>query len=230
MTKASTETHARALPSTTLTPAPRRRLSPHDLAEANRGLVYTIVERVRHSHGRFCPEYEDLIQAGYLGLLRAAGVNPGVGRHGLQPSRFDPEKGKFSTYACAWIWKEAMRYRSDGGVGRGTSRAIGEHRLLRGAGDVADEVSARSREPLAADRLEAEDEACLLLGAINRLPPRWADIVRRRRGIGGEELNLVEIGKLHGISRERVRQIQCAAESQLPALIALERGARRKRA
>ncbi len=55
------------------------------------GLPVTILKQFKG----LCPD-EDLLQAGFLGLIRAA--------HG-----YDPTKGKFSTYAAPWI-RQSMRF------------------------------------------------------------------------------------------------------------------------
>lgn len=61
--------------------------------------------------------------------------------------------------------------------------------------------------------------------AMTRLDERHADVVRRRYGFDGEPQTLREIGESYGLSRERARQLETAALSQLrkalrsPALV-----------
>ena len=57
---------------------------------------------------------------------------------------------------------------------------------------------------------------------IGRLPHRQAQIIRYRYGIQGPALTLAEIGQRFQITRERVRQIQAAAEERLHRYILAE--------
>jgi RNA polymerase primary sigma factor len=78
---------------------------------------------------------------------------------------------------------------------------------------LADE---RAEAPLAA-LLGADDEH-LLRKSLERLGPREAAVLCLRFGLNGEEpLTLKEIGDHFGLTRERVRQIECAALKKLRA-------------
>jgi RNA polymerase primary sigma factor len=101
--------------------------------EANQRLVFTVARRFRgHSL-----EFEDLVQEGNLGLIRAV-------------ERFDPERGlRFSTYAVWWI-RQAIQ------------RAIEERgRLIRLPGHATEEAARlwRAVDQLAADLERAPDLA-----------------------------------------------------------------------
>jgi RNA polymerase primary sigma factor len=89
---------------------------------------------------------------------------------------------------------------------------------------VIDELIDPDREqpsPLAQmEQTQVLDEVMFLL---RELPPIEADILRKRFGLETEqELTLEEIGERHGLSRERIRQLQ------LNALDKLRRALRRK--
>lgn len=68
---------------------------------------------------------------------------------------------------------------------------------------------------------EAMDHKLLLdnlLELFDKLPPRDADILRKRMGMGGEaEMTLKEIGRHYGLTAERVRQLQEQALAKLRA-------------
>ncbi len=65
--------------------------SAHDLVLANRGLVYTVVRRLCERFGTPARRHEeDLVQAGFVGLVRAA-------------RRYRPERGAFTSYATVAI-------------------------------------------------------------------------------------------------------------------------------
>ena len=111
--------------------------------EENIGLVHTCAKRF---HGRG-PEYEDLFQAGCVGLVKAV-------------DHFEPERGFcFSTYAVPLIIGEMRRLFRDGGSVR-VSRSIRELSLK--ASRVREELTAQwDREPTIseiASRLERTPE------------------------------------------------------------------------
>lgn len=71
----------------------------NELVLENQGLVYYVVNRY-YKHNKIM-EREDIIQTGYLGLVKAA-------------HKFDKSKGvKFSTFATTTIWGEISRYIRD---------------------------------------------------------------------------------------------------------------------
>lgn len=177
------------------------------------GLVVVTVARMTYKRrpARFDPSHDDLVQFGVLGLMKAAGWH-GRGKHG---SEYDPEKGKFSTYACRWIRQAVQRALLTGGVGYGMERMEGERQILCGSedSDMTDAPAHADGPDVALERKEqAERVKCALRG----LSAREADIVRRYWGIGGgHEETLQDIAVTHGISRERVRQIKLEAMDKL---------------
>ena len=57
--------------------------------------------------------------------------------------------------------------------------------------------------------------------AIASLDARSADVIRRRHGFAGHPAETLEqIGATYGLTRERIRQIQKAAEAQLEQALA----------
>ena len=87
-------------------PAPPRiaragRRAHERITQANLRLSVRFAARFKHLRN---VEFEDLVQAGNLGLIRAA-------------EKFDPALGyRFSTYAYWWIWKAVTRYIERQGV------------------------------------------------------------------------------------------------------------------
>jgi RNA polymerase primary sigma factor len=80
-------------------------------------------------------------------------------------------------------------------------------------GDLLEDESApRPIDTIVASELEATARA-----ALGVLTAREADIVRRRFGLGtgGAEETLEEIGRRHGVTRERIRQIEAKALDKL---------------
>jgi RNA polymerase primary sigma factor len=61
----------------------------------------------------------------------------------------------------------------------------------------------------------------IIADALAKLPDRQADVIRKRFGIGHDmEMTLEEIGQIYGVTRERIRQIEAKALTNLkhPAL------------
>lgn len=63
------------------------------IVEDNKGLVHWVARRYRVNES----DYDDLIQEGYMGLMRAA-------------ETFNSDKGAFSSYAVQWIRSKMSRY------------------------------------------------------------------------------------------------------------------------
>jgi RNA polymerase sigma factor (sigma-70 family) len=176
----------------------------NDLVVKNRGLVYHVVNRLIRRRPRLKREYDDMVSAGFIALMRAA-------------ERFQPQLGfKFSTFACRAIqWEilhEADRLRTqvrysslDAVDADGTDRAS----IL---------PDGRQAQPIdEASHREQRDCAEALL---RRLPPRMAGILRARIMRGQ---TLKAIGEELGITKERVRQIELQAMNLLKKRVTSER-------
>jgi RNA polymerase sigma factor (sigma-70 family) len=195
---------------------------------------------------------EDLVQEGYIGLLRAA-------------RRYDPDRGiRFTTYARWWVRAQMTRaLETAGRMVRLPGGAVEQLRNLQRimermdhAGiaysleDVAAEIGidkARAelllshrgivsidqpdddglkvgdRLPSSGGRVDPHDNASLIQeitqmhDALDRvLDERERYILTEHFGLNGRNARtMADIGKTMGLSRERVRQIECAALRRL---------------
>jgi RNA polymerase sigma factor (sigma-70 family) len=220
------------------------RAARNALIEANTRWVLHITRSfARYSRGVL--DFDDLFQAGCLGLIRAA-------------EKFDPGRGyKFSTYATWWIRQSIQRSIAD------TSRTIrvpvhvderlrrahsAEEKLWRTTGrqPTASEIAKEAKLPVhqihdlraipsikslsSADAEAAVDRAQPLVDEVvlrklavedvrallSSLGERERDVLESRLGLnGGESETLDEIGRRFGVTRERVRQIETAVLKQL---------------
>ena len=130
-------------------------LSEKELVENNIGLVHSCANRFR---GRGI-EYDDLFQAGCVGLVKAA-------------AGFEPERGfAFSTYAVPAILGEIRRMFRDGGAVK-VGRAVKER--ARALMRISEEMTAvLGREPTVSELSEtagiSREEAAELIFAV--MPP-----------------------------------------------------------
>lgn len=199
---------------------------------------------------------EDLVQEGYIGLLRAA-------------RRYDPDRGiRFTTYARWWVRAQMTRaletagrmVRLPGGAVeqlRNLQRAM-ERLDQKGIGynlkDVAQEIGidenraklllshrgivsidqpdddglrVADRLPNQGPRIDPHANA-QLIESIDQLHSAFTDVLDEREryiltehyGLGGSTARtMADIGKSMGLSRERVRQIECTALRRLRAII-----------
>lgn len=155
------------------------------------GLVASIVKKAAFGHvSRFSPDIpgaDNLIGAGTLGLLMAA-------------MRLDPDRGiKFCTFATYHVRNEvykAMRAEDD----RSTSPSV----WLEGISvDRRRGPTAGDAEPPGVDMRTLH----LLLGVIPGARDRAIVLERFGAGEGGSPSTFEGIGRKHGVSKERVRQV-----------------------
>lgn len=122
--------------------------------EDNLGLAHLCARRFM---GRGI-EYEDLFQAGCVGLVKAA-------------ENFDPSRGvRFSTYAVPVILGEVRRLFRDGGAVR-VSRGL--HELARQVRKVAEDISQNTGQAATVEQIAktleiTAEKAALALGALNK--------------------------------------------------------------
>jgi RNA polymerase primary sigma factor len=184
------------------------------LIQANLRFVILVAKRYR---SRGVP-MEDLVNEGNIGLIRAVG-------------RFDPDRGiRFVTYAVHWIRQAILKaIRENGSMIRVPRSRLGE--LPRTAALRVQAAQQTLSLDSPAPGMDDTDSfaACLedrnapkpeevLVGAslkdelgsvLAGLSAREASIVRYRFGLGGNRrASLLEAGRRHGISKERVRQIE----------------------
>jgi len=187
------------------------------LVNGNLRLVIDIIKKFRNH-----PEYEDMIMAGFNGLILAA-------------KKFDPDKGfKFGTYARWWVLQQAIEvmekstlvkipatfpnktypgeWVANGTRGKTTEDHV-EYRcssLNAPIGpDWGDEVLdfyAGDDDVMANVITGDEEEYCRRL--LSTLKPREAEMVSMYWGIRGTPMTLQEIADTFDLTRERIRQIK----------------------
>jgi len=193
------------------------------LVRANLSFVIMVARRYRN---RGVP-LEDLVNEGNIGLIRAAG-------------RFDPERSiRFVSYAVYWIRQAIMKaIRENGGLIRVPRSRTGElpriaalrMQAARGTLSLDTPVSgmedAESFGACLEDRSAQKPEEALVGASLKHeigsvlagLSDREASILEERFGLaGGKQTSLLEVGRKHGLSKERVRQIEIKALRRIRA-------------
>ncbi len=162
-------------------------------------------------------DFEDDYQAGITGLVRAA-------------EKYDPDKGtRFATYATWHIRaaiQQSRRVRKPIVIPahvystkqEDLSRKI-KDAILAVPAQIMEQheyhlFHAPSREPSPTEVDKPRDLAVWAIEAAN-LGSKADSIIRRRYGLDGPVETLEEIGNSLGVSKERIRQIQAAAEKKI---------------
>jgi RNA polymerase primary sigma factor len=190
-------------------------------------------------------DYEDLVGYGVLGLIRAAELyDPGLGW------LFSTYAQGWITQAIGRAVADCGHtVRIPRHLGEAHARVYGRRRPARDRreADRADRAEAAirslrrratagadgrdplaglgAREPGPADRAEAEEDARRALAALDLLPGRDAEVVRRRYGLGREQQTLREVAADLGVSARRVHQIQQRVLRRLRRELAAEEAA-----
>jgi len=168
----------------------------NDLLRANLRLVVSIARR----HVGRSPHFFETVSDGNLALMRAV-------------EKFDYARGfKFSTYASWAIMRNYARTIPE--------QAYQSARLMTGVDDLL--ASAPSQDETAGKEALAEGARHLLNKGLAMLSVRERDIVVRHYGLdnGGQPQTLDQIGKLFGVTKERVRQIERQAIRKLKECLA----------
>ena len=105
------------------------------------------------------------------------------------------------------LWSEEQRYPLVTNAAEIDLSAASVHELLASPSDCADPLSL----------LEKKQAAQAVDALLDTLTPREAEVLRLRHGIDGEPMNLEEMAKAKGCSRERIRQIEAKALRKLRA-------------
>jgi RNA polymerase primary sigma factor len=169
-----------------------------DLVRANMALVLAMAKRTRIPN----VEFSELVSEGNMALLRSV-------------EKFDVARGfKFSTYACRAILKSFNRLATKTGRYRQRFPTEFDPDLERSDYDVMKHEMQREDSVDALREILAQNRAKLTEVEQTIVIERFALATRQRRG-----RTLAQVGKIVGLTNERVRQIQNAALSKIRAAL-----------
>ncbi len=164
-----------------------------DLVRANLALVLAMAKRTRIPN----VDFSEVVSEGNMALLRAV-------------EKFDAERGfKFSTYACRAILKSFNRMATKTGQ---------YHQRFPAEYDPAMEKSdydTKRHEFQQADTIETVRDVLMLNRAKLTDVERTVVMERFAMNPAQRRMTLAEVGKMVGLTNERVRQIQGCALSKL---------------
>lgn len=169
----------------------------NELVQANLGLATHFAKQFRASR----MEFSDIVQEAYRGLIDAA-------------DRFDPRRSKFSTYARWHILKtimEAIHTRNEVVRTPRRAKSVACHAL----DDSPAAFNLEDDSEQVDEQLDRQADITRVRDGISALPWRHGVVLRLRYGIDTERLTLARAGAILGVTPERVRQIQRAAEEKL---------------
>lgn len=191
-------------------------------AAANIGIVWKAI----YAFPMMGREPQELLGPASIGFLRAI-------------DKWQPRKGALTTYATFWIRHHVRRaIERDFVVRRPSYLVNAAYRVRRAEGRGEDpsttglspRVIERARQPVRVADVDAMSEILPydppesrpemppeVFIAIEKLPDFDRDVIRRR--LEGETLS--RIGKEHGLSRERIRQIESRAVARIREEIGL---------
>lgn len=181
------------------------------LMEANSRLAWWVANRVlrrvmaRQGSDRNAEAlFEDLLDAALFGLSLAA-------------KTYKPELGAFSTYAVTVMTGECNRFleRSGRKLPPSDVHLVSLSDLVTHEDEDGDALGEFVADPTAQDPMDAASRRALpavLNDAINTLPDREAEVIRRRFLLGE---SLEKIGAALGRSRQRIYQIERQALEHL---------------
>lgn len=180
----------------------------HELATFNVPLVIKVAKR--YVNPSQC--MDDLVQEGNVGLMKAIDY-------------FDPRKNvRFATYAVWWIRACITRYLKDNRsqVRSGKERPVMLDFSLNVSPDEDGETTfleqLEAPGPSPQDQYTAHERDAKVRKALARVKKRLGDLgwdILTKRLTQDEPLSLRELGDCHGLSRERVRQVELKTKSLL---------------
>lgn len=181
-------------------------------------VISSVVRHFRSSPGL---SYADMCQVGRIAVWRAR-------------RDYDPSRGaSWPTYAYLVVRRDIRRaMEQQSRTIRLPSHIYEDQARVDGAAvaialDAAPELVRMMADPSPgpAEQVEELIECEELWREVDRLPARWAEVIRLRYGLNdGKGRTLEEVGRHFGVTRERIRQIEAKAVKQLRAAFWRQRG------
>ena len=149
--------------------------------------------------------YDDIVQAGRLGLVNAA-------------KKYDPQRGaKFSTYAVPWIRSAIQRERGrdfpirlpERQIGRAAAPNIAPLEALANVGDESYVLSP------GLNQRDAQRQLRQMMGRLQVLTPQQQRVMRERYFTGQQQQSVQAIARKLGMTPGRVSQLESAARKRL---------------